>query len=305
MNLTRRHILSGSLALAGAAALPRRLMAQELRLGDLALTTLSDGNLVLPGSFILDGAPMAEASAILERYGLGTETLTPPCNVTLLRLPDRVVLFDTGAGSGFQPSAGRLPEALDALGVAPDEVTDVVFTHAHPDHIWGVLDDFDDPLFQEARHHIGRVEFDYWMDPATVDSIGAERASFAVGAQRRLEALAEVFDFFEDGAEVVPGVAAVMTPGHTPGHMSFELRSGGEGVLIGGDAIGNHHVAFEQPAWFSGSDQDQPLGAETRARLLARLADEQMTLIGFHLPEGGMGRVERAGGAYRFAPLAG
>ena len=138
-----------------------------------------------------------------------------------------------------------------------------------------------------------------------MESIGEARAAFAAGAQRRLEALGDAITLFDDGAEILPGVAARMTPGHTPGHMAFEARSGSESVLIVGDAIGNHHVAFARPDWLSGSDQDQALGAETRLALLDSLAADQALLIGFHLPEGGVGRVERKDGAYRFAPLEG
>ena len=304
MKLTRRTLIGGATAGLALAGIRPRWAHAMLETGGMTIETLSDGNLVLPGEFILGPMPQAEAAEILARYGLNTETLTPPCNVTLLRDAERVVLFDCGAGATFQDSAGKLGEAMDALGLDPSEVTHVVFTHAHPDHIWGVLDDFDDPLFPEAEHMIGQAEFDYWMDPATVDTIGAERQSFAVGAQRRLEAMADALTFFGDGDEVLPGVVAALTPGHTPGHMAFRLGSGAEGAMIVGDAIGNHHVAFERPDWPSGSDQDQPLAAATRVALLDRIASEGVPLVGFHLPEGGIGRPERAEGAYRFVPEA-
>ncbi|KZZ21084.1 hypothetical protein A3753_22735 [Sulfitobacter sp. HI0082] len=86
--------------------------------------------------------------------------------------------------------------------------------------------------------------------------------------------------------------------------MSFLLGSGSDALLIGGDAIGNHHLAFARPGWASGSDQDPERGAETRQRLLDRLADEQIWLMGFHLPQGGLGRVERRGEGYRFVGAA-
>ena len=109
---------------------------------------------------------------IVTRYGLSTDQLTPPCNVTLYRDGTNTVLFDVGSGPDFMPSAGKITEAMDAIGLAPEEVTHVIFTHAHPDHIWGLLDEFDEPLFYEAAYHIGRQEWEYWTDPATVDTIG-------------------------------------------------------------------------------------------------------------------------------------
>ena len=199
------------------------------------------------------------------------------------------------------PSAGEIVDSLDAVGVAPEDVTHVVFTHAHPDHLWGVLEDFDDPVFYEAEHMISQAEWDYWTDPNTVNTIGETRASFAVGAARRLEAIADQMSFFSDQEEVLPGVLAHLTPGHTPGHTSFEIRDGNNALLVVGDAIVNHHVAFARPDWPSGTDQDQALGAQTRMKLLDRLAVDDIALLGFHLPNGGLGRVERAGSAYRFA----
>lgn len=302
MTITRRTILQGagaSLALAGLGA-RSAWASNELSFGNATLQTLSDGNLSLPADFIFGPMPKDKLAPILETYKIPEGALTPECNLTLLRDGERVVLFDTGAGSTFQPSAGKLTEALDAAEIAPEDVTHVVFTHAHPDHIWGVLDDFDDPLFYEAEHMIGKAEWDYWYDPATVDSIDSSRATFAVGAKRRLEALEDAITFFGDGDEVLPGIMAHGTYGHTPGHMAFELRSGSESVMVVGDAIGNHHVAFARPDWHSGSDQDQPTAAATRVKLLDQIAHDQMQMVGFHLPGGGLGRVERDGDTYRF-----
>lgn len=274
--------------------------ARDMQIGQAVLTSVSDGNLVLPGAFFFDDLPADELAPILQEAGVGRDEVRPPCNVTLLRDGERVILFDVGSGSGFMPSAGALVDSLDALGVAPEDVTHVIFTHAHPDHLWGVLDDFDDPLFYEAEHMIGKAEWDYWMDPQTVDTIGEARASFAVGAQRRLAAMEDQMRFITDGEEVLPGVAAVASYGHTPGHLAFEVRQGTEAVLVGGDAIGNHHIALARPDWQSGSDQDPEQGVATRKALLDRLATEQMPILGFHLPGGGLGRIEKSADGYRF-----
>lgn len=298
--ISRRSLMTLAAAAVTAPMAPRRLWAgNTLTLGGMQIDTLSDGFLTPARGFILDGAP-PEAADILARYGLGTDQMTPPCNVTLLRDADRVVLFDVGAGHDFIPSAGKLAEAFDTLGITPEDITHVLFTHGHPDHLWGLLDEFDDPIFPNAEYFMGQAEFDYWTNPETVNTIGAARTTFAVGAARRLGVIADQIRLIADGDEVLPGIAAHLTPGHTPGHIAYELRSGSEGVLIAGDAIGNHHIAFERPDWHSGSDQDAETAAATRLRLLDRLASEQMALIGFHLPGGGIGRAERADGTYRF-----
>lgn len=300
MIMNRRLLLAG---LGGTAifGFPRApLAATSATIGDMEVLSVSDGNLVLPGAMFFDGLPQDELNSILAPLNISRDQVEPPCNVTLLRHEDRLILFDAGSGDGFMPSAGALVDSLDAVGVAPDDVTHLVFTHGHPDHLWGVLDDFDDPVFTEAEHMIGQVEWDYWTDPDTVNTIGESRASFAVGAARRLEAVEDRMTFFNDGDEVLPGIMAHASFGHTPGHMSFEIRSGNDALLVGGDAIGNHHIAFARPDWASGSDQDPDLGAITRARLLDKLAHEKIPFLGFHLPEGGVGRVERKDSGYRF-----
>ena len=149
---------------------------------------------------------------------------------------------------------------------------------------------------------MGRKEWDYWWNPETVDTIEESRKTMAVGAKRRMEALEDAITFFDDGEEILPGIAARASYGHTPGHMAFEVRSGSESVMVLGDCIGNHHAAFMAPGLGLGSDQDRETAAQTRLGLMDQLAAEQTRIIGYHLPGGGMGRVERKDGAYRFVP---
>lgn len=305
MRVSRRFVMQGLGASVAASRLirPSPVFAQ-MTLGDATLTSISDGNLTLPKAMIFDTIPAADYEPILQSFGITGESLTPPCNVTLLQAGDRSVLFDVGSGPEFMASAGLLADGLADLGVDPAAITDVVFTHAHPDHLWGLFDDFGDLVFPNARYMIGQAEWDYWTDPNTVDTIGEARTTFAVGAARRLGDIADQITFINDGAEILPGVAARATFGHTPGHMSFEVRSGTSAAMIIGDAIGNHHVAFERPDWFAGTDQDQTIGAATRVKLLDQLASEQIKVIGFHLLGNGIGQVERKDGGFRFVPDA-
>ncbi len=304
MQISRRNLVLQLGAAAACATVPRHALA-EMALGPATVTTVSDGHLVLPGDFMFSPMPQDELADILSQFGISRDRVEPACNVTLYRDGANTVLFDVGAGPDFQPSAGALIESLEAAGVAPEEVTHVLFTHAHPDHIWGLLDDFDEPVFYNASYMMGRDEWDYWWNPETVNTIGEARAAFAAGAKRRMEIIEDAAALIDDGQEVLPGIMAHAAYGHTPGHMAFELRGGSEAAMVVGDAIINHHVAFVRPDWISGSDQDGPMAAETRLRLLDRLASEQTAVIGFHLPQGGIGRVEKKDGAYVFAPVNG
>ncbi|WP_425053318.1 MBL fold metallo-hydrolase [Psychromarinibacter sp. S121] len=290
------------IAMAASAVLPiftTRAVANVAVAGG-TLTTVSDGNLVLPPAFVLSELTDAEKAEVASRYGFGEGSYEPPCNLTLFRKGDMTVLFDAGSGGEFMPSAGSLLDSLDAAGVSPEDVTHLLFTHAHPDHLWGIIDDFEDLVFANAEYRIGRAEWDYWTRPETVDEIGAERQAFAVGAARRLAILEDRIDFFDDGEEVLPGIAAVATVGHTPGHMSFDIIGDGGGVFVTGDAIANPHISFGWPGWKLGSDQDPETAAATRVALFDRLVAEDRTVAGFHLPGGGIGRVAADGDGYRF-----
>lgn len=298
MQISRRALLGGAIGMGALSALPRLSFATTtMSLGSARIDTLSDGNLVLPMEFVSDNPRAMEA---LKRHGYTGPQIESPCNVTLYRDGTNTVLFDVGAGPDFMPTAGKIAAAFEALGLTHDEVTHVVFTHAHPDHLWGVLDEFDEPIFANAQHMMGRVEHEFWASEAAVSQMPAGREVFAAGALRRLQALDDRVQTFEADTEILPGILAVATHGHTPGHMSFEVAQGSSSVMVVGDAIGNGHLAFDAPSWNSGSDQDAEMGIKTRVALLGHLAARQMPLVGYHLPEGGVGRVEAAGDAFRF-----
>lgn len=304
MPVARRFFITRTAAMISAAALPlaplRGWAVTTISAGDLRIDSLSDGHIEFPADFAFATIPEAERGDLLRSLDIDPlAVVRSPLNVTLLRQGDRVVLFDVGSGPDFVPTAGALADALAAIDVAPEDVTDVIFTHGHPDHLWGVLDEFDEPLFAAAAHRMGRVEFDYWTDPATIDAIGEERQSFAAGAMRRLTALGDLIERFEDGAEVLPGILAVMTPGHTPGHMSFEIGTPDDGLFVTGDFV-TMLAGFARPDLGTATDHDPALAARTRKAMLARLADEGWTILGYHLPQGGIGTVRRTGEAFGF-----
>lgn len=298
---TRRQVLAGAAALGAAAMLPRPVVARSVaRLGEREVISVSDGGFVLPVGMAAAGRANDEVRALLAASNLPTDRIESVLNVTLLREGDSYTLFDCGAGQNFLAGSGKLGENLAAAGIAPEKVKRVVFTHGHPDHLWGAVDDFDTPAFPEATYHFPEAERAYWQNPEIYKQLPEDRHAFAAGAQRILKLLEPKLAFFKPGTDVGNGIASIATPGHTPGHVSFELSGGSNTLIVLGDAITHSIISFRHPDWRNGSDADAALAAETRSKLLARLADQKIPIIGYHLPTPGLGRVERDGLAYRY-----
>ncbi|WP_170182137.1 MBL fold metallo-hydrolase [Phreatobacter stygius] len=305
--LDRRAFLGATALAAAAIALPSPAAAQAIasaRIGAASLQILSDGGITLPVSMLARGVPPADVQKVLAAAGLPVDATRNGLNVPLLSLGDDLVLFDCGAGRNFLPTTGLLPKSIEAAGIDPAKVTRVLFTHAHPDHLWGALDEFDTPAFPNATYHMAAAEWDFWVDPQVFAKLPEERHAFAAGAQRVLKALEPQLKRFRPGEEIISGLAAIDTRGHTPGHVSFEVRTGSDSLMILGDALTHPVLSFQHPDWATAFDQEPERAAATRKSLLDRLAGDKLLVSTYHLPAGGLGRVERQGSAYRFVPAA-
>ena len=306
MKISRRAFIGQLAVTAGVGAIPmsatwsvKAQTAIKFDAGELIV--LSDGHLERPTDFFFPSLLDAEqVRAFRSDNGMQHDRIQRDCNITLLKLADRTVVFDVGAGANFMSTAGRLADSLAEAGVDAADVTDVVLTHAHPDHLWGLIDDFDELTFPNARHHVSQQEWDYWLDDKTLSTTPENRQAFVAGAQNRFPYIEDQVRLFRFGEEVVPGVEAVDTRGHTPGHASFMCHQGNASVMIVGDAIAHHTLAFKKPDWPFGPDQDQAQGRAARKQLLARLAGEKMAMVGFHLPYPGIGFVDTESDHYRF-----
>ncbi len=305
VNCQRRDLLKAAGIAALSAVVPNVYAKQQapkvVQLSDGTLKVLSDGYLSLPvsGMFSSD-EQAAEAADLFRQAGLSMEVSEPPCNVTLWQTKDRIVLFDVGSGSQFMDTAGLLPSQLEAMDIDLAEVTDVVFTHAHPDHCWGLLDDFDELLCPQATYYMHGAEYDYWMSEETLNNTPESGLGMVAGARNRLPLIEPQLKRFDWGDEIIPGIEAVDTHGHTPGHTSFTIHSGSESLLVLGDALIHSVISFQKPGWKWRSDADPEAAIETRKRLLDRLVADQINMVAYHLPSSGYGHVERSNGAYQF-----
>lgn len=303
---TRRHVLAGATAAAVAgSSLPRHALAQaaphRFKVGAAELTILSDGSMQAPLGFILPDRKESEVADVFKEAGKAWAPINLQVNVTLIRLGAELVLIDAGSGPDFAPARGKLPDNLEKAGIKPEAITRVVFTHAHPDHLWGVIDPLDGgSMFPKARHYLPAAERDYWMKPGIETSVPEAARGTAAGTQRRLKELGDRIETTRPGTEIMPGLALVDSAGHTPGHVCVLLGSGSEQVMIGGDALTEPVISFARPEWHWGADWDKAMAVASRRRLLDMLVKDRIPLVGYHLPWPGLGRVERAGSGYRF-----
>jgi len=299
-SLTRRTLLAGAAAGVAMRALPALAATpHSFKHGDFEVTVVSDGHLVLPTSFLAPDAKADERATLLQAAGQTGESYNSPTNVTLLRRGNDLILVDMGSGDRFMPTAGKLWENLKAAGIDKAKITKVIFTHGHPDHLWGAVDEFDEPMLPAAAFYVGAAEWDFWHGSNATYGLPAERAGFVTGARRNYAAIKDRVVMMKDGNEIVPGLQIVSTPGHTQGHVSIALK-GSEDLIITGDAVAHPTISFAHPEWRTTADHIPDLGAATRAKLLDRLATDKAKLIGFHLPYPGTGRVEKKDNAYRF-----
>lgn len=297
--LTRRTLLAGAAAIAAAHALPAYAATPHtFKHGAFDVTIVSDGHLVLPTSFLaLDATP--ERAALLKAAGQTGETYQSPTNITLVRAGSDLILIDMGSGDRFMPTAGKLWDNLKSAGIDKSAITKVIFTHGHPDHLWGAVDELDDMMLPKATFYVAGAEWNFWNGDDAVRGLPAERAGFVTGARRNYAAIKDRVKTLKAGDEVVSGLSLVATPGHTQGHMAVAL-SGGDGLIVGGDVLTHPLISFQHPEWRPAADHVPDQAADTRRKLLDRLATDRSKLIGFHLPYPGVGTVERKDSAYRF-----
>jgi glyoxylase-like metal-dependent hydrolase (beta-lactamase superfamily II) len=300
MVITRRTLLASSAATLAASALPAFAAAPaSFKHGAFDVTVVDDGHLVLPTSFLAPGAPPDERAALLKMAGQTAEQYESPTNITLVGTGNDLILIDMGSGDRFMPTAGKLWDNLKSAGIDKAKITKVIFTHGHPDHLWGAVDELDDLMTPDATFYVGAAEWNFWQGDDAVRGLPAERAGFVTGARRNYAAIKSRVKMFKPGDDIVTGLRAIATPGHTQGHVSLEL-AGGDGLIVGGDVLTHPLISFAHPEWKPTADHVPDQAVETRKRLLDRLAADRLKLIGFHLPYPGIGTVERKDGAYRY-----
>jgi glyoxylase-like metal-dependent hydrolase (beta-lactamase superfamily II) len=301
VRLDRRRFLAVATGMVAAGLLPRGVLAYAgpvtATVGSVEIIVVGDGTLSLPMEVLATNADPAAVAALVGAARAADGTLTFVASPLILREGGQTVLMDMGTGGLFGPTNGKLIERLAAAGVDPAAINRVVFTHAHGDHLFGATRD-GALVLPDASYAIGATEQAFWTNPDLMAQMPAEMHGMIQGAQANLAAMGERLSLLQGGETVLPSVAVVDTPGHTPGHICLEI-AGGDGAFLTGDAIPSNLVHFAHPDWHFAFDAVPDQAVATRRMLLDRAVAEKKLLVGYHW-EAAMGRAEAADGAYRF-----
>lgn len=277
-----------------------------LQVGDIDVLVISDGILPISAHVLAHNVEPNVLDAWLDDQFLPREVAEWPLNVLVVRSGEQTILVD--AGLGMDPNlqlgkAGRLVQRLDAAGVAPETITDVVLTHMHMDHIGGlIVGGMHDRLRPDVRIHLATAEVEFWKSPdfsQTVMPTGFPDA-LRGAANRFVEQYGNQIRTFDKEYEVAPGVVAQLTGGHTPGHCIVRVASGDERLTFVGDAI--FQVGFDRPGWYNGFEHDPAEAERVRVKLLREFAESREAFVATHLPFPSIYHVATAGDAFRAVP---
>jgi glyoxylase-like metal-dependent hydrolase (beta-lactamase superfamily II) len=281
---------TASLAASAAGPGPATPAATFFSVGKLSLVSLADARFVLPNDgkvFGLDAGGADKVAEVLRAAHAPTDDITLAVDALLVHDGARVVLIDTGLG----PVTGSvLMSSLKLAHVTPGQVTDVLVTHAHFDHVGGLVTADGRSAFPNAKIRISSPDWE-WLKGQ------ADQAAL-------VKAVSPQVDAFEPGARVTPSIVSVPIKGHTPGHVGYEVSSGSARLLDIGDTAHSAILSLARPGWTNGFDGDAEAAKASRIATLKALAASHEEVFAPHFPYPGVGTVRAAGEGFEWQPAA-
>jgi glyoxylase-like metal-dependent hydrolase (beta-lactamase superfamily II) len=323
-DLNRRQLLAGA-AIAGAATsfgLPAAKAAvpaagaqapgfYRYKVGAYECTSINDGarSFPMPDKFVTN-VPKEEALKAAEAAYMPKGMVTVPFNPQLINTGSKLILIDCGNGvSMLEPTkgaVGRTLQNLSAAGVDPKSIDMVVMSHLHPDHTNGIRAADGSMAFPNAELLVPAKEWEFWMsdDNASKAQSNEMMKNYFANVKKIYAGIESKVTRYDWGKEVAPGITAIGTPGHTPGHTSFAVASGDAKVLIQADVTNIPEFFLRNPDWHVAYDTEPELAQTTRHKFYDMAAAEKATVVGFHFTFPSIGHVEKDGNKYRLIPSA-
>jgi glyoxylase-like metal-dependent hydrolase (beta-lactamase superfamily II) len=282
------------------------------KVGDIEVTVLSDGFRMVPvnGNYLVN-ASIEDLARALTAAGLPADKMKNTYSPIVLRTGGKLVLFDTGNGEAAAAQSnnerGTLNQNLAAASIDRNAINMVVISHFHADHVNGLLAaDNKSAAFPNAEIKVPANEWKFWMDDGEMSRASPGRMTELFQNNRRVfDALGRKVTVYDWDKEMAPGVTAVGTPGHSIGHTSYVVTSGGKTVFVQSDVCNNAFVFAPRPEWHGFFDQDPPQAAATRKRVYEMLVAEKLPVQAYHFPFPALRTVEKSGSGYRTTSISG
>jgi glyoxylase-like metal-dependent hydrolase (beta-lactamase superfamily II) len=295
--------LKGPVSFIGAAQAQKATDSLKYKVGDIEAFSLHEGSIERPVTErMVSNVGLDDVKKALTASGLSPDKMDNPFTVTAIRTGGKVILFDTGFGANGSATVGKLADNMKAAGLDPATVSTVVISHFHADHVSGLWDkDTDAQVFPNAEILMPEVEYKFWTDPALVEKLPEANRALVRRIQATFPTWKNVRQY-SDGADIVPGVKAIATPGHTIGHMSFLVASGDQQLFIQGD-VSIYQLFVRNPGWFSSFDADAPKAEATRRAFFDRVIAEKGMIAGYHFGFPNVGTLSKDGNGYAFTAV--
>ncbi len=276
----------------------------RMTIGDINVAALSDGTV---GLQILDGLLLNAKSGEIQRLLAHNYQKSPndaSINAFLIQLSGRLILIDAGSAELVGPTANKLPDSLRAVGVQPEQITDVFLTHIHPDHSGGLMEG-DKKVFANAIVHVDKREVEYWFDKSIAAKTDEPIRTFFSQVDAKLKPYLDSGQLktFDGPTEFFPGFRSQPAYGHTPGHSLYVLENAGEKLVFCGDLVHVDAVQFDDPSVCIKFDSDSVKAAEQRKKTFADAAKNRYLLAFAHVSFPGVGQVRKEGDHYRWIPV--
>ena len=277
--------------------------AYRYKVGDVVVTAVSDGMRTIPLSdTFVRNQPREAVNAALKAAFLRENEVPISFTVLLLDIGGKRVLVDTGNGGKPGP-VGQVRGTLADIGIDPASVDHVVISHFHPDHINGLLTPEGAPAFPKAQVSVPEREWAFWMDEGQLSRAPDGLKTNFQNVRRVFQPFAGKVERYAWDKELAPGLTAVGTPGHTPGHTSFTLASGADALFIQSDMTNLPALFVRNPGWHAVFDMDPVMAQEVRRKTYERLAAERTQVAGYHFPFPGAAHLEKDGDGFRYIPV--
>lgn len=275
----------------------------RMMLGDFEVTALSDGTVKLPVRDLLTNTKPAATDKALAKSFL-TNPLETSVNGYLINTGEKLVLIDTGAAGLFGPTLGNLVTNLKAAGYQPEQVDEIYITHMHADHVGGLMAG-DKLVFPNAVVRADKKDADFWLSQANLDKAADGDKGFFQGAMASLNPYVKAgkFKAFDGNTDLLPGIKAIVTAGHTPGHSVYVVESKGQKLMLWGDLMHVAAVQFDNPSVTIKFDSDSKTAAVQRKKAYAEAAKQGYLVAATHLSFPGIGHVTTNGKGYSWLPV--